>query len=154
MRALSIGLWLLTMWAGLNLAVGAGVTGLLLFGKPTPILAMVLTPEEAAAVSPGAHAIIGAQAALANPLIVSLCALVLVLLWRGVRHRMRWALGAVAAALVPLQAAGFWSDAFVGHHNLSANVVSSVLLGLGLSLAWKGLGAPGVFSGHKEPFLR
>jgi hypothetical protein len=38
------------------------------------------------------------------------------------------------AALAPVQALGFASDAFFGHRNLIANVVSSVILLVGLSL--------------------
>lgn len=37
--------------------------------------------------------------------------------------RARWAFEALVAYLVPLQAAGFASDAFLGHRSLVANVV-------------------------------
>ena len=68
-----------------------------------------------------------------------MCALVLVIVWRALMARARWAFEALVACLVPLQAAGFASDAFLGHRNLVANVVSTVLLCTGLALAGAGL---------------
>lgn len=46
---------------------------------------------------------------------------------------------ALGGALAPLQGFAFVSDAYLGHRNLAANVASSLLLGLALSLCGAGL---------------
>lgn len=51
----------------------------------------------------------------------------------------RWAFEALIAYLVPLRAAGFASDAFLGHRSLVANVVSTALVCTGRALAGAGL---------------
>jgi len=129
MKALKAGAVLLSIWSVLNLLVGAYVTILTLRGR-TPILWMV--GDEPG--SPRLHAVINAQAAFCNPLIVALCLLVLVIVWTSLVKRARWAFWALVASLAPLQLFGFLSDRFLGNHNLPANLFSSLLLLVGLSL--------------------
>lgn len=139
MNRLKAGAVLLSVWSGLNLLVAVVVTAVTLFGRTTPVLSLVLTPSEIARVDAKAVAIINAQAAACNPCIAALCVLVLVIVWRALMARARWAFEALVACLVPLQAAGFASDAFVGHRDLGANVVSTAVLFTGLALAGLGL---------------
>lgn len=126
------GVWLLTLWAGLNALVGLGVTVSTVVGLPPPALRLVMDETRAAGVDPVALNVIRAQAALANPLIMALCALVLWLVWTQVRAGKGHAVGILVATLVPVQAFGFVSDGYLGGANLVPNVVSSVVLGVGL----------------------
>lgn len=47
---------------------------------------------------------------------------------------MPWALPTLVAVLIPVQFFGFVSDSALGHHNVVANIVSSLVLLLGLAL--------------------
>jgi len=138
MKTLKVGAILLSIWSGLNLCVAAGVTvGTFLERKP-PALALLLNDSEIGELDPRAIAVVNAQATLANPCIVALCALTLVVVWTSLIRGARWAWLALFGTLLPLQAFGFVSDAFLGHRNLGANVASSGLLLL--ALVFSGLG--------------
>ena len=132
--AMKTGIWLVTVWSGLNFLVGAAVLVMTLLGKPPPALALVMTPQEIVAVSPKALAVVNAQAAIANPLICAVCVMTTVLLWGPVRHQQRWAWHTLVGTLVPVQVCGFVSDSFLGGTAMAANIVSSVVLGAGLLL--------------------
>lgn len=77
----------------------------------------------------------GAGACCANPLIVGLCLLTLAIVWKGLMSGSRWGFGALLISLLSVQAFGFVSDAYLGHHNLVANVVSTIVLVAGLALS-------------------
>jgi hypothetical protein len=126
-----LGAIVVSVWCGLNILVAGAVTVQTLRGH-TPILAMTVT--DGGPLDPRLVGVIYAQAALANPLIVAFCALVLIVLWRCFARGEGWAFWALVAVLGPIQAFGFVSDRFLGNHNLTANLVSSVLLVVGLSL--------------------
>jgi hypothetical protein len=138
MKRLKAGAVLISIWCGLNAAVAAYVTVMTIAGRTAPALALVLRPAEVAAVEPRVLAVVSAQAALANPCIIALSALVLVVTWTSVVTASRWALRALAATLVPLQAFGFVSDGFLGNRNLVANVASTGLLLAALVLMDRG----------------
>ncbi len=140
MTSLRVGAVLLSLWSGLNLVVAAAVTALVVVGRPPPALALVLPDAELARADVRLLHVVEAQALLANPCIVALCGLVLALIWKGVVAGHRWALGALAAALLPVQAFGFVSDASLGHANVGANAVSTLVLATGLALCARGLG--------------
>jgi hypothetical protein len=129
-----VGAILLSIWSGLNLIVAVHVTAATLAGASPPALALVLDEPRIARLDPQVIAVVHAQAALANPCVIALCLLVLVLVWRGVVARARWAWWTLVAALVPLLAFGFVSDGYLGHHNLAANLVSTAILTTGLAL--------------------
>jgi hypothetical protein len=128
MKRLKAGAVLLSIWCVLNALVALVVTVMTLAGRQAPALALMLRPADIAALDPRAIAVVNAQAAIANPLIVALCALVLIVTWTSARARARWAVPALATTLIPLQAFGFVSDAFLGDRNLAANVASTVML--------------------------
>lgn len=132
MRQRKIGAFFLTGWAGLNFLVALAVTGLTLAGRPPPALRLLLPEAEISRVDPIALAVINAQALLVNPCIMALCALVLCLVWNGLRAPAGWMFWALALVLLPLQAFGFVSDGALGHRNLIANLVSSAVLMTGL----------------------
>jgi hypothetical protein len=121
----------LSLWAGLNLLVAAVVTLSTLLDRAPPALSLMLTQAEIRALDPRVLAVIKAQAALANPLIIVVCVWVLVLAFRDARA----AVLPFAATLLPLQAFAFISDGFLGGRNLAANGVSTALLVAGLSLS-------------------
>jgi hypothetical protein len=129
MKTLKAGALLLSIWSVVNLLVAIGVTILTLRGR-TPIITLVGDDPG----SPRLHAIVYAQAALCNPCIAALCLLVLVIIWTSLVRRAQWAFWALVAALAPLQAFGFVSDAYLGNRNLGANLGSSLLLVVALSL--------------------
>jgi hypothetical protein len=135
MRSLMAGAVLLSLWSGLNLLVAAAVTAVTLSGGEPPALSLVFGPDAPRDLDAKALAVINAQAALANPCIVALCLLVSAITWTSLVARRRWSFWALVVALVPLQAFGFASDAFLGHKNLIANVASSALLFAGLALS-------------------
>ena len=125
---------MVTVWSGLNLLVGTAVTVTTVLAGSPPALALVLDRQQISSVDPRLIAIVNAQALIANPCIVALCALVLVLVWRGVIRGLAWALWALIATLPPLQVFGFVSDALLGHRNVALNAASSILLLAGLGM--------------------
>jgi hypothetical protein len=133
MRSERLGVVLVSAWCIANLVVAVVVTAMTVAGSDLPALRLVMDEREIATTDPRALDVIAAQATLANPCIAALCVLVLAL----VRQR-QYAI--VAAVLVPVQAFGFVSDAFVGHRNVAVNVASSALLvaGLGFLLCIRG----------------
>ncbi|MGC4117710.1 MAG: hypothetical protein QM765_24765 [Myxococcales bacterium] len=151
MKSLKVGAVLLSVWSGLNLLVAAAVTVLTLRGAAPPALGMLMTEAEALRLDPRALAVVNAQAALANPCIVALCAIVLAVVWTSLVARARWALWTLSGALLPLQAFGFVSDAYLGGRNFAANTVSSVVLLAGLGLCARGVFSRGADSAAVRP---
>ncbi len=139
MRALRAGAIVLSIWCVLEALVALVVTAATLAGRAPPALALVMSEERIAAADPDLVAVVNAQASIANPLIVSLTIAVLVITWKALVVRARWALPALAAILGPLQVFGFVSDAYLGGRNWIANGVSSVVLAVALGLAAVGL---------------
>lgn len=139
MKSLKAGAILLSIWSGLNLAVAAAVTAMTLAGRAPPALSFLFPASEIQRLDARLIAVVNAQAALANPCIVALCMIVLVVVWTSLVARARWALWTLAGSLVPLQLFGFVSDAFLGNRNIASNVISSVVLFVGLGLSLLGL---------------
>ena len=126
---------LLTIWCGLNAMVALVVTTATLVGRNPPALVLTLSKDEIQRLDPRAVAVVNAQAALANPCIVVVCALVLTIVWTSLMKGASWAWWALAATLLPLQAFGFVSDGFLGHRNVAANLVSLAMVVAALVLA-------------------
>lgn len=138
---LRAGVVTLSIWAGLNLLLAlAIIVSLAFLGGNAPGLLLSFSPEEVRALDPRVLATVNAIASVANGAIVGLCALSLAVLWRGVARGLRDAWIAVACALSFVQACGFLADAFLGHRNLAANLLSTALLVVGLACAGVGLG--------------
>jgi hypothetical protein len=137
MKRAKIGLGILTLWGSLNILVAAAVTVMTLAKESPPALRLVMSGDAIRRLDPQALAVVNAQAAFANPCIIGFCLLVLTMLWSN--------RGAPAAGgqfnyliLVPtllfVQVFAFISDGFLGHKNLPANLVSTLLLTVGLIL--------------------
>lgn len=134
MRPLNIGAVLISLWSGVNLLLALGILVAMALGQNPPSVGLVFSDAEVVALDPKALALIRALAVLFNACAVSFCALVLALTWRGVVAGTRGSVAVVAVASGLLQLSGFWSDAYLGHHNLLANLVSTLILGAGLAL--------------------
>lgn len=127
-----LGVTLILIWAGLNALVAAYVTIETMRGAPPPALKLMMREDEIGRVEPRALGVISAQAAIANPLILAVCAFVALFLWK--LRSEPWAITALLTILVPVQLFGFVSDHFLGGTNLVANVISSAVLFSGLAL--------------------
>jgi hypothetical protein len=138
MKRQKIGLVLLSVWCGLEIAVAAWVTAMTFAGRSPPALLLVIPKERISRVAPEALAVINAQAALANPCICAVSAMALVLAWRGVARGQRWTFWLLFGTLLPLQASAFASDSFLGHRNLVANLISTLMLTVSLALIGTG----------------
>lgn len=144
MKSLKAGMILLSIWSGLNLLVALVVTATVLAGRSPLALSLVFTNAEIAHLDKKAVAVINAQAAIANPSLLALCVLVLAIVWTSLAARSRWAFWALTGSLLPLQAFGFVSDSFLGHRELVANCISTMLLVAGLALAGHALHRQGI----------
>lgn len=122
------------MWCGLNALVALAVTAMTLLHQPPPALRLMFDETQLAQLDPRALAVVNAQAAIANPLVVALCGMSLVLCVRAVERGERWAWLTLALSLGGVQAFGFVSDAFLGQRNLAANVGSTLVLATSLAL--------------------
>lgn len=138
MKTLKIGIVLLTVWCGLEIVVAAWVTAVTFAGGPPPALALVMSKARISTVDPIAVAVINAQAAILNPCICVVCTMALVLAWRGLARGQRWTLWLLTGTLLPLQVTAFGSDNFLGHRNLSANLISTLMLTAPLALCGAG----------------
>lgn len=82
-----------------------------------------------------ALATINGLAVFANACAAAFCVVALALIWRGLRHGEIWCIRLLVACAVPLQGLGFACDIYFRHKDLLTNVVSSVILLLGLFAA-------------------
>lgn len=135
---LKVGAVLVTVWSALNFLVAAFVTGATVLHHVPPALQLVMPDADPAKLDPTLLAVINAQAAFANPAIMAICSFVVIATWKGVLGGARWLVPAMAISLAPLQVFAFVSDHFLGEHNLVANVVSGLLLWVGLGLCFAG----------------
>jgi uncharacterized protein involved in response to NO len=82
-----------------------------------------------------ALATINALAAIFNACTAAFCLLSLVVIWKGLVKKSRWAFWGLLSSMGLLQVAGFASDAFLDSKNLSANIVSTAVLVVGFGLS-------------------
>lgn len=142
MNTLKIGGTLVSVWTGFNLLLAVAILiAITAFGRNAPGLSILLTDEEIQQLHPNVLATMNGIAVLANACIAALCMLALVVTRTALQVRARWALWSLAGALGGVQTFGYVSDAYFGHRNLVANLVSTAVLGVGLVLAaWPGAG--------------
>ncbi|MBL8935460.1 MAG: hypothetical protein JNM69_12970 [Archangium sp.] len=135
MRLRLTGAVLITCWLALNLALALGiVVAIVVLGRHPPSLALYVEAGVRSTLHPQVLALVDGLAVFANACAAAFCALALVVTWKGVVPGLRWALPSLSVIGGLLLAAGFASDASLGHDNLAANVGSSVMLGSGLLL--------------------
>ena len=125
----TIAVVLFVVWAGGNLALAAGILiAMVWLGQHAPALTILFGPDETYLLHPKSLATIDAMGILLNAVIVAFCALALVLVARFWRRHDVAAFWSASAALVFVQIAGFVSDSYFGHANLTANLWSSGVL--------------------------
>jgi len=137
MKRAKIGLWLLTLWGSLNILVAAAVTVMTLAKESPPALRLVMSADAIRRLDPQALAVVNAQASIANPCIVGFCVLVLTMLWsnrRNPKGASHFSYYVLVPTLLFVQIFAFVSDGYLGHKNLTANLVSTLLLAAGLTL--------------------
>ena len=140
MKRRKFGLVLLTVWSILEILVAAAVTVITLTkGKP-PALQLSVASELILRVDSQAIAVINAQAALANPLIIGLCILVLAMLWSPHPKYPSGLHPVLIPVLAFIQLFAFISDGYLGNQNLAANLVSTGMLATGLACVVTGKG--------------
>jgi hypothetical protein len=137
MKRAKIGLGILTLWGSLNILVAAAVTIMTLAKESPPALRLVMSADAIRRLDPQALAVVNAQAALANPCIIGFRVLALTMLWSNRRppKGSRFSGYVLVPTLLFVQVFAFVSDGYLGHKNLPANLVSTLLLAVGLTLA-------------------
>jgi hypothetical protein len=137
MKRAKIGLGLLTLWGSLNILVAAAVTVMTLAKESPPALRLVMSADAIRRLDPQALAVVNAQASFANPCIIGFCVLVLTMLWsnrRAPKSSSPVSYSVLVPTLLFVQVFAFISDGFLGHKNMPANLLSTLLLAAGLTL--------------------
>jgi hypothetical protein len=148
-RYMRAGAVLLSIWSGLNLVLAVGIlVAMTAFGRNAPALSLALAESQVRALEAQLIGLINALAVLTNACIAGFCALVLVVVWRGLVRGAPWCWSALCATTGGVQAFGFVSDAHLGSHNLVANLVSTLLLVSGLALTRRSEGQKVVSPGE------
>ena len=137
MKRAKIGLGILTLWGALNILVAAAVTVMTLAKESPPALRLVMSADAIRRIDPQALGVVNAQAAFANPCIIGFCVLVLTMLWSNCRSPKggnHFSHSILVTTLLFVQIFAFVSDGYLGHKNLPAKLVSTLLLAVGLTL--------------------
>lgn len=131
-----VGLGLIYFWTGFNFVLAAGIVlAMVFFGQNAPGIYLLLDKAAVDSLDARAVATINAMGILLNTVIAAFCALVLVVTWLRVTKKEHWAFWSVAATLGVVQLSGFASDVYLGNMNFVANIVSTLILFIGLALA-------------------
>jgi hypothetical protein len=133
MKRRKFGLVILSIWGILEILVAATVTVITLTKGQPPALQLSMVSELILRVEPQAIAVINAQAALANPLIIGFCVLVLAMLWSPHPKYPSGLHPVVIPVLAFIQLFAFISDGYLGNQNLAANLLSTGMLASGLA---------------------
>ena len=141
---LKSGIVFLSVWSGFNLLLALSIIGsMTIGGNNAPGLMILFDDSSGEGIETRSLATINALAILFNASAVSLCSLSLILTWRLIRERCRWAFYSVASCLLFLQMFGFVSDSYFESRNLLLNLLSSALLLLGILLTYLGMRSDG-----------
>lgn len=135
-----VGLTLIYLWVGFNLLLALSiVVSMSLLGINAPALTMLFDSSAVGKIAPDALSTINALAVLTNSAIAALCGLTLVIIRKGLL-KQRWAFISVGLCLGFVQGMGFVSDNYFGNKNLTANVISTLILLAGFLLSAPMLG--------------
>lgn len=130
----------LTISAGLQLAFAVGVlTALLVWGKPPPVLSVVLSAEEFERLDPAVLAAARTLAIYFQSSLASLALLKLAVIWGALVRQEQWALWALGGVIVVSQTGAFFADAAIGHRSLPLNLLLAALQALMWTLAAYGI---------------
>ena len=139
---LRAGAILLSLWAGLHLAIALAILAMLLSGSSAPALAILHGDLSGRGVEPRALSTINSLAALCNAWRAAMCLLALAAVWGARARGSRWALWSLAGGVCLVQAAGFLSDGLLHRRDLLGDAAVCLVPLAGLALA-----AAGVFRG-------
>jgi len=130
-----LGIILLSFWSGFNLLLAMGILlAIVFFHIHAPALHILFHAPEIAVLDPRVLATIDSLATIANVCIGAFCALMLYLIWFGIHPGTKHAYWIVLVSAGAVQIFGFVSDAFLGHPDLIANLVSTTILATGFIL--------------------
>jgi TRAP-type uncharacterized transport system fused permease subunit len=133
---LLVGAIMLSIWSSLNVILALGILfTLLVIGNNAPATTILFSGAEVNQIEARALATINSVAVFGNACAASLCALILFVIWGALVQKLAWAFWALVISMCFVQTMGFASDALLGNKNLIANIVSSGILVVGLSLS-------------------
>jgi len=137
---LKTGAVILSIWSSLNLFPSIYVVvGILFWGDHPPGLYAILTEEAVNALSPEMLATVDSMGLFAN-LSVAACNLIaLVAIWKGLNRRVRWVFWALVPSFALALLAGVAADYAVGFAFPEVNIISALILAVGLTCAAIGL---------------
>jgi hypothetical protein len=134
-----VGPIVLTVWAAFNLALAVIILiAICFFQQNAPALSILFDDAAMLQLDSRALATINALALIFNACAAAFYLLSLVVIWKGLVKKSRWAFWGLLSSMSLLQVAGFVSDAFLNSKNLSANIISTAVLVIGFGLSAHG----------------
>ena len=134
-----VGPIVLTVWAAFNLALAVTIlVAICFFQQNAPALSILFDDAAVQQLDSRALATINALALILNACAATFYMLSLVVIWKGLVKKSRWAFWGLLSSMSLLQVAGFVSDAFLNSKNLSANIISTAVLVIGFGLSARG----------------
>jgi hypothetical protein len=124
---------------GQLLFAGAVLAVLVVWGKPPPVLAVVLSSEQIQRLDPAFVAVSRTLAIYFQSSMASLALLKLALIWGALVRQEAWALWALAGAILISQTGAFLADAAIGHRSLLLNLLLATLQAVMWALAASGI---------------
>lgn len=127
-----IGKGLLYFWLGFNLILAFGIiVSMLILKNNAPGISLIQTDAEIMNLPSNALATMNSLAMLMNGVIIAFCVQAIILLRYGVGE-YRWAYYALVSSLFTIQFSGFASDRYLGNINWIMNLVSMLVMLLGV----------------------
>ncbi len=127
---------ILSVWSGINLFLAALIlTTRVVFGADSPLLVMVFTKPEIAALDARVIASLNTLTILYNSCSVAVSVLVWTVIRRNLLLGQRWAFWLLLAVIGFVEVMAFMASAQVGHARWQVNVLQSALFVVGIGLA-------------------
>ena len=130
-----MGMWLVVFWLGFNFLLASGIlVTLLLLRHNAPAVSILFSSSEIASLEPRVLSTMNSVATLGNCALAVYCGLGLWMLRTFLLRRDQHVWLVLLISLGVMVLAGFASDTFLGNKNLIPNIISTLILGLGLGL--------------------
>lgn len=143
---LKTGVVILSVWSSLNLLPSIYVIiGVLFLGHHPPGLYAILTEDAVNALSPEVLATVDSIGLFANLSVAAFNVVALVAIWKGLNQRVRWVFWALVPSFSLALLAGVAADYAVGFTFPEVNLISALILAVGL-----GFSGIGLFSGSPD----
>lgn len=128
------GLLVLTIWFGFNCILALSIViGISFFDINAPALSVYFENSFIDAANHHLIAMVNTMAILLNAVITAYCGLVLIILWKKSFLKERSLFWPVITSASFIQIFGFVSDSFMEHRNVWANIVSTLVLVVGIA---------------------